>query len=109
MRRILLLVCWQFGLLARGQLCADTITLKDGNQISGLVESGNTQELQVKVEGRSQTVDIHQVQAIQFDVPLAAQPGAPPPQPKTAVPAPAADEAVPAQPNSLILKDGTHV
>src|ERR1035441_10030587 len=108
MRRILLLIFWQFGLLAGGRLFADVVTLKDGRQISGLVESGNTQELHIKVADQSQTIDIHQVQAIQFGVSLPAPPAAPPP-PKVADLAPAAPEPAPAQPNSLILNDGTHV
>ena len=44
MRRILLLIFWQFSLLAGGRLLADVVTLNDGLQISGLVESGNIQE-----------------------------------------------------------------
>jgi hypothetical protein len=79
MRRILLLIFWQFGLVAGGRLFADVVTLKDGRQISGLVESGNTQELHIKVGDQSQTVDIQQVQAIQFGVSLPAPPAAPPP------------------------------
>ena len=111
MRRILLLIFWQFGLLAGGRLFADVVTLKDGRQIPGLVESGNTQELHIKVGDQSQTIDIHQVQAIQFGVSLPAPPAAPPPA-KAADPAPQpapAAATAPAQPNSLILKDGTHV
>jgi len=108
MRRILLLIFWQFGLLAGGRLFADVVTLKDGRQISGLVESGNTQELYIKVGVQSQTIDIHQVRAIQFGVSLPAPATAPPP-PKAAAPAAAAPEPAPAQPNSLILNDGTHV
>jgi hypothetical protein len=134
MRRILLLILWQFGLLAGGRLCADVVTPKDGRQISGLVESGNIQELHIKVGDRSQTIDIHEVQAIQFGVSLPAPPAAPPP-PKAAdlapEPAPAAAAqtlkagapprtapqpatsapagTVTSQADSLILKDGTHV
>ncbi len=97
MRRILLLLLWHFGLFA------DVVTLKDGRQISGSVESGNTQELHIKAGDQSQTIDIHDVQAIQFGVSLPAQ--------ATATPAPkaAAPEPAPAQPNSLFLKNGTHI
>jgi len=108
MRRILLLILWQFGLLAGSLLFADVVALKDGRQISGLVESGNTQELHIKVGDRSQTIDVHQIQAIQFGAPLPPPPAAPP-SPKAADIAPAAPEAAPAQPNSLILNNGTHV
>lgn len=103
MRSILLLVFWQFGPLAGACLFADVVTLRDGGQVSGLVESGNTQEIQIKAADRSQTIDIHQVETIQFGVSSAPRPETPSP-PKTA-----ASEPAPAQPNSLILKDGTHV
>jgi hypothetical protein len=101
MRRILLLIFWQIGLLAGIRLVADVVTLKDGRQISGFVESGNTQELHIKVGDQAQTVDIHQVQVIQFGVTS--------PAPATALPPGPAPALAPAQPNSLILKDGTHV
>ena len=55
MRRILLLILWHFGLLAGNRLFADVVTLKDGRQISGAVESGNTQELHLKGGDQSQT------------------------------------------------------
>jgi hypothetical protein len=103
MRRILLLIFWQFGLLAGIRLFADVVTLKDGRQISGLVESGNTQELHIKVGDQSQTLDIHQVQAIWFGGSSGAPAITPPANPK------AAPEPAPAQPNSLVLKDGTHI
>jgi len=107
MKRILLLLLWQFGLLAGSRLFADVVTLKDGRQISGLVESGNIQELHIKAGDQPQTIDIHQVQAIQFGVSLPAAPVAPPA--KAEGRAPAATEAAPAQPNSLFLHDGTHI
>jgi hypothetical protein len=72
------------------------------------VESGNTQELHIKVGDQSQTIDIHQVQAIQFGVSLPAPSAATPPS-KAADLAPTAPEPAPAQPNSLILKNGTRV
>ena len=117
MRRILLLIFWQFGLLSGGGLFADVVTLKDGRQISGFVESGNIQELHIKAGDQSQTSDIHQVQAIQFGVALPAPPAAPPP-PKAAdlapEPAPAAAASTlkagaTSQADTVILKDGTHV
>ena len=104
MRTILLLILWQFGPLAGSRLLADVVTLKDGRQISGSVEAGNTQELHIKVGDQSQTVDIHDVQAIQLSGSSPAQPAAKAPEA-----APKASEAAPAQPNSLILHDGTRV
>ena len=99
MRRILLLIVWQLGLLADGRLFADVVTLNDGRQISGLMESGNIRELHIKVGDQSQTIDIHDVQAIQFGVSL--------PAPTAAAPILKAGAA--AQADTLILKDGTHV
>ena len=100
MRRMVLLALGQFGLLAGAGVCADFITLKDGGHVSGLVESGNTQELHIKVADRSQTIDIHQIQAIQFGDSKAT--------PAASSPKPAASESG-AEVNSLFLKDGTHV
>jgi hypothetical protein len=108
MRKVPLLMLWQFSLLAGTVVFADVLTLKDGRQVSGVVESGNIQELHVKVGDQSQTIDIHQVQTIQFGA-SAPAPQVVPPPPKSADLAPAASEPVPAQPNSLFLKDGTRV
>jgi hypothetical protein len=102
-RRTLLLILWHFGLLAGNRVFADVVTLQDGRQISGSVESGNTQELHIKVGDQAQTFDIHEVQAIQFGVSLSAPATATPPT-KAASPEPAA-----AQPNNLFLNNGTHV
>jgi hypothetical protein len=101
MKKIPLLIPWLFGALTGSLLFADVITLKDGRQISGAVESGTIRELHIKVGDQSQTIGIDQVQAIQFGSPAA------PPLPKAAA-APAAGPA-PAQPNSLVLKDGSHI
>ena len=100
MRRILLLIVWQFGLLAGGRLFADVVTLNDGRQISGLLDSGNISELHINVGEQSQTIDIHDGQAIQFCVSL--------PGPPTAA-APTLKAGAAAQADTLILKDGTHV
>jgi hypothetical protein len=91
MRKVPLLILLQFGLLAG--LFADVVTLTDGRQISGLVESGNIEELHIKVGDQSQTIDIHDVQAIQFGASLPT-PSAVPPPPKAA---------------DLILNNGTRV
>ena len=105
MKRILLLNVWQLGLLTGGLLIADVVTMKDGQQVSGLVESGNTQELHIKVGDRQQTIDIHQVAAIQFGISSTAAPS-PPTAPGSA---PRAPEPAPAQADSLILKAGQPV
>jgi uncharacterized membrane protein len=70
MKRTLLIVFGQFCLLVSGtNALADVVTLKDGSQISGLVESGGTREIQVKVGETFQPVSVDRIQSIQFDVP----------------------------------------
>lgn len=99
---------WSLALLPGSLLFADVVTLKDGRQISGTVESGNTQELHIKTASESQTIDIHDIQTIQFGASTPAKPAAQPP-PKAADAAPAKAEPATSQPNSLILNDGTHI
>jgi hypothetical protein len=101
-RRILLLIVLQVGLLANNWLFADVVTMNDGHQVSGAVESGNTQEIQVKAGVQVQTLDIHQVRTIQFGTPAAA-----PPPPKESPSA--SEESAHVQADSLIFKDGTRV
>ena len=108
MRRIPRLILWHSGLLAGTLLCGDVVTLKDGRQISGSVESGNVRELHIRVGDQSQTIEIDEVQVIQFGASSAVPPPVPPPR-KAADAAPVAAEPAPAKTNSLILKDGTHV
>jgi uncharacterized membrane protein len=70
MKRTLLIVFGQFCLMASGaNALADVVTLKDGSQISGLVESGGTRAIQVKVGETSQPVSVDRIQSIQFDAP----------------------------------------
>ncbi len=92
MKRILLLLSWQFGMLAGANAFADIVTLKDGRQVSGLVESGNTQEVRVQTEGRTEVIDVDQIRSIQFGPLVAAPPriSSPAPAPAAAAPAPAA-------------------
>ncbi|MGO9263155.1 MAG: hypothetical protein ACLQU1_43780 [Bryobacteraceae bacterium] len=100
--RTLLLMVWQFGLLAGANVFADVVTLKDGHQISGLVESGNTQEIRIKVGDKSQAIDVDQVRSIQFGVsePPAPKPAAPPAKAESP-PAGAAPSLAAAPPPSL--------
>jgi uncharacterized protein YcfJ len=91
MKTTLWLAIWLFGTLAGASLFADVVTLKDGRQISGQIESGNTQEIRIKVGDKTQEIDIEDVQAIQFGVTLPAAPANPAPAPAAAAaPAPAA-------------------
>jgi hypothetical protein len=67
MKRTLLFIAGQFCLLPGTNVLADVITLKNGGQISGAVESGGTREVQVRVGSDSRTVTIDRIQSIQFD------------------------------------------
>jgi hypothetical protein len=67
------------------------------------VASVPPQELHMKLGDQSQTIDVHEVQTIQFGVSSATPPA------KSADRASATPEPAPAQPNNLILKNGTHV
>ena len=70
MKRTLLIVAGQFCLLHGTNILADVVTLRNGRQISGAVESGGIREIQVRVGADSQTVPVDQIQSIQFDASL---------------------------------------
>jgi uncharacterized protein YcfJ len=92
MKRTLLLLVGQFGLLAGANVFADVVTLKDGRQVSGSIEAGNTQEIRIQTEGRSEVIAVEQIQSIRFGTQEAA-----PARPQSAAPAAAAlPAAVPA-------------
>jgi hypothetical protein len=90
MKRTLLLVLWQFGMLAGVNAFADVITLKDGRQVSGMVESGNIQQIRIQTGGRSEIIAVDQIQSIRFGPQEAA-----PPRPSTSAPASAAAPPAP--------------
>jgi hypothetical protein len=74
MKRALLIAVGQFCLATSSAYAlADIVTLKDGSQIVGLVVSGGTREIQVKVGEGLQTVSVDQIQSIQFDTPGVAE------------------------------------
>jgi hypothetical protein len=74
MKRTLLLTFCQFWLLSGVTAFADVVTLKDGTQISGLVESGTNGEIRVKVGDNSQVLRVDQIQSIQFDASAPTEP-----------------------------------
>ena len=78
MKRTLLLLLWQFGILAGVNAFADVVTLKDGRQVSGLIQSGNTQEVRIQAEGRTEVIAVDQIQSIRF-----GQQEVAPPRPST--------------------------
>lgn len=63
MKRMLLLCC------VAPVLLADTITLKDGQSISGIVRTVAAGKVTIEVDGQARTFDIPQVQEIDFDTP----------------------------------------
>jgi hypothetical protein len=90
LKRISLVLVWLCGTLAAIHALADVITLKDGRQVSGLIESGNTQEVRIQTEGRTEVIAVDQIQSIRFGPPEPA-----PPRPPTSSPAPATVSASP--------------
>ena len=91
MKRILFVLVCQLALLSAVSAFADVITLKDGTQLYGVIESGNTQQVHIQAGGKSETVWVEQIESIKFGPPDAAppRPAAPVPTSSTAV-APAA-------------------
>ena len=81
MKRTLFVWLCQFALLSGVNMFADVITLKDGSQVYGVIESGNTQQVHIQTGGHSQVVTVEEIQSIRF-----GPPDAPPPRP--AAPAP---------------------
>jgi len=132
MKRTLLLLLWQFGMLAGANAFADVITLKDGRQVSGLIDGGNIQQIRIQIGGRSEVISVDQIQSIRFGpqeaapprpsasasasavTPAAPQP-APQPAPTGSTPlagratAATAAPAAPADSNSIVLPIGTEI
>ena len=86
MKRILFLVLCQFVLLSVTNAFADVITLKDGSQVYGVIESGNTQQVHIQTEGHSKEIWVEQIQSIRFGPPDVAPPRPTPPIPTTVTP-----------------------
>lgn len=93
MRRLVLkslVLIWLCGTLAGMHAHADVVTLKDGRQVSGVIESGNTQEVRIQTEGRTEAIEVDQIQSIRFG-PLAPAPA----RPQVSAPAPSTTSARP--------------
>ncbi|HLI85902.1 MAG TPA: hypothetical protein VKV17_18455 [Bryobacteraceae bacterium] len=123
MRAALLLLLCEFGTLA----FADVITLKDGRQISGTIETGNTQEIRIQAGGSSQAIAVSGIQSIKFGVsetappppaaavskpappPVAVAQQTPPPRPATRPAAPATPSKEPADSQTVTLPIGTEI
>jgi hypothetical protein len=93
MKRALLVLLWQFGMLAGFNAFADIVILKDGRRVSGLIESGNTQEVRIQTEGQTEVIAVDQIQSIRFGPQEAT-----PPRPSIAAPQTAAAVPVTPQP-----------
>ena len=94
MKRISRMAILPIVLLTCGSALADVVTLKDGRQISGSVQSAGSRSLLIKVGDDSQLISMDQVASIEFN-PLAA-PAAPPPPAAAAAAAPDAAVSGPA-------------
>lgn len=67
MNRPVLLLFWLVCMPPGSSVFADTVTLKDGRQISGSVEFGISSQIRIRVGDKSQTISVDQIQSIQFD------------------------------------------
>ena len=85
MKRTSFVLLWQFGMLTGVGAFGDVVTLNDGQQVSGLITSGNTQEVRVQTEGRTEVIAVDQIRSIRFGPQAEA-----PPRPSTQPPPPAA-------------------
>jgi len=116
MKRTLLLLLWQFGMLVGANAFADVITLKDGRQVSGSIEAGNISQIRIQIGGRSEVISVDQIQSIRFGPQEAAPPrpsasasasavtpAAPQPAPAIAQPAPPQPAPQPAPTGSTPL------
>ena len=139
MKIVYLVFVWVFCTLAGIPALADVVTLKDGRQVSGLIESGNTQEVRIQTEGRTEVIAVDEIQSMRFGsqdpVPSRPQTSAPsstppappkpaapvappqlapaPPKPSAPVPpprpAPASTASAPTSPHGITLPAGTEI
>jgi len=58
---------WLACLVPASNAFADVVTLKDGHQISGVVEFGISSQIRIRVGEKSQMVPVDQILSIQFD------------------------------------------
>jgi uncharacterized protein YcfJ len=84
MKRTWSVLLWQFGMLAGLAAFGDVVTLKDGRQVSGVITSGNTQEVRIQTEGRTEVIAVEQIRSIRFGA-----------QPETAAPTPPRTQTAP--------------
>jgi hypothetical protein len=95
MNKTLLLLFWLPCMLSGTKASADTVTLKDGSKISGLVQTGASGEIHMKQGDKAQVFAVGVIQSIQFDAP------------ETFAPLP--EPSLPVSPQSITLPIGTEI
>ena len=108
-----LVLVWLCGTLAGMHALADVVTLKDGRQVAGVIESGNTLEVRIQTEGRTEAIEVNQIQSIRFGPPDPAPAGPqaqPAPAPAvTPQPPPAPTISVASSSHGITLPAGTEI
>jgi hypothetical protein len=77
MKRNIIFIAWLVSTFST-TLQADTVTLKDGSQKVGRIETGAAGEVHLKVNGQSQVIAVDRIQSIQFDTQESFAPILPP-------------------------------
>jgi hypothetical protein len=120
MKRTLVARLWLACLLPASNALADVVTLKDGHQISGVVEFGISSQIRIRIGEKSQMVPVDQILSIQFDPQEGSAPPSTaavstvlpstPPPPAAAPSAPAPTSTAPASaPQGITLPIGTEI
>lgn len=115
--RTLRLLCWQAVLLLGANAFADVVILKDGRQISGIVELGFSSQIRLRTGDKSEMISIDRIQSIEFDPPEGAAPQTASPQtaapqetgPQARETQEAASPAAATAPQGITLPIGTEI
>jgi hypothetical protein len=74
---------------------ADTVKLKDGRVVQGTYLGGSARQVRIEVRDQIQTLDVADIDRIEFGGEIAAAPAPPPPPPPAPRPAPPSEESRP--------------
>ena len=74
MKKRLPLVIWCLCVLSGMNILADVVTMRDGRQIPGTIESGTETEIRIQRGGTTQVLAVDQIQSIRLDAPVAVPP-----------------------------------
>ena len=110
--RILPLVFWPLCAITGVSALGDVITLKDGRQITGKVQSGGGKQILIKTGAESQVIDVSQIRSIDFDPPpgaVSATPENAPPAPQLTAARPSASPAQPTDSARIAVPAGTEI